>query len=190
MSKPFKLIDNYIYFYHLDEYCIIPQYPESIGDSNTATFATTPILGRSAPIATYSYSGPRTVDFKFMLHRDMMNDISLVSTTMKISEDEDVVDALVRRMHSAVLPKYTNITKAVNPPILAVRIGNDIYIKGVVNGSVSVNKSGPIINGKYAVIEISFNMIELDPYDAETSKLVGSYRGLDATVLNKISGGR
>ena len=75
----------------------------------------------------------------------------------------------------------------VNPPMVAIRFGNEIYIKGIVNGSVSVEYSGPILpNNKYALVNISFTVTEVDPYDAETVAVSGSFRGLNKTLERRL----
>lgn len=187
MSK-LKLIENYIYFHHLDKYCIIPQFPLEISDSSSANFEQTTILGRSAPIFTYANSGPRTVSFNLVLHRDLMSDISLVSNNFGLDDSRNIVEELINTLHSAVLPKYENATKAVNPPIVSVRIGDDIYIKGVVNGQVSHNYSGPIVDNKYQLCSIQFSITEIDPYDAESVKSIGSFRGFDNRLEKRLRG--
>lgn len=187
-----KLIENYIYFQHLGEngvYCILPTYPESVSESTQASFNSTTILGRSAPIYTYTGSGPRKVAFEFTLHRDLMNDINITNNSFGITEDDDVLDELINTIEAAALPRYQNATKAVNPPIIAVRIGDQIYIKGVISGSVSKTYSGPIIDNKYAVCKISFEVNEIDPYDAESAKTIGSLRGMKSVLDRPEIGG-
>ena len=49
-TNKFKMIDNYIYFYHLDKFCILPTYPDSITDNLSSNFAATNALSRSAPV--------------------------------------------------------------------------------------------------------------------------------------------
>ena len=67
--------------------------------------------------------------------------------------------------------------------MVAVRFGNDIFIKGVVIGAVSVSYSLPIITGnKYAHVSVSFTVEEVDPYDAQTVMQAGSFRGLSTTL--------
>ena len=58
------LPDNYLYISHLDEklkFWRLPCTPETISDSMASTFNETSALGRSAPVFTYSKSGPRSV---------------------------------------------------------------------------------------------------------------------------------
>ena len=59
----------------------------------------------------------------------------------------------------------------VDPPVVSVRLGDDIYCKGVINGAVGVSYEPPVLsNGKYAIINISFSIYEIDPYDADMSE--------------------
>lgn len=184
-----NLIENYIYFYHIQKFCVIPQWPDNISDSISASFSSTNILGRSAPIYTYSNSGPRTVSFNFKLHRDMMTNINITPNSFGLENNSQIVEELVRTIQTVALPKYTQVTKVINPPIVAVRIGDEIYVKGVVKGGVSINYSGPIIDNKYSVCDISFSVEEMDPYDAEGVASVGSFRGLNKSLERRIKSG-
>ena len=48
--------------------------------------------------------------------------------------------------------------------MVAVRFGNEIFIKGVVTTGVSVTYEKPILsNNKYAVVTIAFTVSEVDP---------------------------
>ena len=97
----------------------------------------------------------------------------------------DTVDKLIREIQAAVLPNYAASEKMVDPPLVACRVGADMYIKGVVNGSVSVGYSGPILyNDKYAVVTLNFPITEVDPYDAQIVQRIGSYRYSGDIVLN------
>lgn len=68
-----NMIDNYIYMYHTKTWIIMPTYPETITDATGVTFSSSQPLSRSAPIYSYSYSGPRSITFTFNLNRDMMS---------------------------------------------------------------------------------------------------------------------
>ena len=81
------------------------------------------------------------------------------------------------------MPSYGSSEKMVNPPMVAVRFGNDIFIKGVVDGGVSITYSTPILVGeKYAHVQISFTVKEVDPFDATSVMQSGSFRGIDTTL--------
>ena len=84
-----KMIENYIYLYHLDTFVVLPTYPETITDTLNSTFAETSILARSAPIYSYSYSGPRSIQFTFSLHRDMMSQINYNVSNLKLDIGDD-----------------------------------------------------------------------------------------------------
>lgn len=184
-----NLIENYIYFYHLDRFCVLPQWPEAISDTVSVNFNTTEILGRSAPIYTYSGSGPRSVDFTFSLHRELLSDVNIAPNSFGLEDNSKIVEELVKTIQSAALPKYEKLSKTVNPPIVAIRIGDEIYIKGVISGAVKVSYALPIVDNKYSRCDISFSVNEIDPYDAESVRTIGSFRGLSRSLERKIKAG-
>ena len=107
LSKIFTMIDNYVYLYHTDTLIAIPTYPESIGDVMNSSFQQTPILSRSAPIYSYQNSGPRSFSITLHLHRDIMNQINVEQSNLRVEElqDEDYLDLFVRQLQSMALPK-------------------------------------------------------------------------------------
>ena len=131
------ILTNYIYLYHLNKFCVLPTMPESISDTMSSSFNATNALSRSAPIQSYNNSGPRQVSFNFDLHRDIMEDLNTDVSNLKDNVvdigDKDYVDLLLNYLQACALPKY-NIyksgSKAVEPPQVAVRMGNDIFIRG------------------------------------------------------------
>ena len=188
--RVYNLIENYIYMYHTDTFIILPIYPDSVQDSMGAKFTSTTPLMRSAPIQSYSSSGPRTVQVTFNLHRDMMSQVNYQRSNVVLDIGDDYVDVLVRQIQAAVVPKYNSSEKMVNPPMVAMRLGDDIFIKGVISGDVGITRQLPIIsiNGKdkYAQVSVSFQVTEVDPYDAELVMQMGSFRGLDTTLERRL----
>lgn len=191
-----RIVENYVYLYQLGVYCIIPVYPDTLQDSLGSTFATENILSRTAPVYSYSYSGPRTVQITMTLHRDLMNsfnwdNLSFIDEVGNMLGD-DYIDTLVRYLQAMALPSYSAVESAsntyssmVNPPLVAMRFGSTLFIKGIVNGEVSVNYQGPVNkDGKYMVVEISFSISEIEPQDAEQLAKWGSFRGL-SNLLTK-----
>lgn len=186
-KRNYVMIDNYIYLYHTKTFIILPVYPESVQDSMGASFASTTILSRSAPIFSYQNSGPRVVQFNLRLHREMMSQINWGRSNADIKLGDDYVDLMIREIQSAVVPRYTNTSKMVDPPMVAVRFGSDIFCKGIVTGNIGITYDLPIItdangNDKYSLVMISFSVTETDPYDAQSVALAGSYRGLDPSL--------
>ena len=187
-----QFITNYIYLYHTDKFIIIPEYPESITDNMGSSFNQTTALSRSAPVFTYANSGPRVVTINLELHRDMVNDLNITAgnTNLKsnvVSQTDDYVDILIKELQSIALPRYNVNNRAVIPPRVAVRFGNELFISGVVNTTVQCTYSKPILsNGKYAKVTISFAVSEYDPYDATLVSQLGSFRGI--TSANNIFG--
>lgn len=182
-----RLIDNYIYLYHTDEWVLIPVYPDQIADSMSTTFNSTNALSRSAPVFSYSNSGPRTVQINIDLHRDMMDEVNYGKANLRVDIGDDYVDTIIKRLQSIALPRYQASSKSVVPPMVAVRFGEEVFIKGVVNSNITVTYKKPILsNNKYAVVSINFNVLEVDPYDADSVSQLGSFRGLTRTFKNGI----
>ena len=186
VEQNYILPDNYIYISHLDEdmrFWRLPSCPETISDSMGSTFGETTALGRTAPVYTYSRSGPRQVQINLALHRDMMDDVNAGISNAKLRDGEDYVDNLIRALQSISVPKYNLNNKAIEPPLVALRLSNEVFIKGVVNGSIGLVYKLPILsNGKYAEVTLSLTVSEVDPYDSTTVFANGSFRGVVQTL--------
>lgn len=179
----YNMIDNYVYLYHVDQFIILPTFPESVTDTMNVNFNKSTPMSRSAPIYSYSDSGPRSLQVNIDLHRDMMSELNYKKSNATVQLGDDYVDTLIKQLQAAALPAYSSSEKMVDPPIIAVRFGNDIFIKGVVIGAVSVTYSLPILdNDKYAHVSVSFTVEEIDPYDAQSVMQAGSFRGLDTSL--------
>lgn len=187
LSKIFNMIDNYIYLYHTDTFIVIPAYPESFSDSMGVQFSPETPLMRSAPIFSYSSSGPRQIRVELKMHREMMYQINYGVSNANVNLNDDYVDTLIKEIQAAVLPTYSTANKMVDPPLVAIRFGNDIFCKGVITGDVSTTYDLPVLqNGKYAQVGFSFTMLEVDPYDANLVSKVGSFRGLDTSLERRL----
>lgn len=176
------LEDNYIYISHLDEnfqFWKLPTWPDSVADTMTSTFQATNALGRTAPVYTFSNAGPRTVQIEIPLHRDIMDEINVGISNVFLGDGEDYVDNLIKALQSIAVPKYNLQNKAVEPPMVALRLGNEIFIKGVVTSGIALTYSKPILsNGKYAQVKLSLQIAEVDPYDATSIFKNGGFRGV------------
>lgn len=189
-----QMIDNYIYLYHVSDssgkegtVIVMPSYADSVTDTMPVNYSTETPLARSAPIYSYTSSGPRTVQVSFQLHRDMMKQINFKVSNASVTLKDDYVDLLIKYVQAAALPNYSTASKMVNPPVIALRLGNDIFIKGVISGTVGVTYNYPILkNGKYASVSISFAVSEIDPYDATDVMKTGSFRGLSTSLERRI----
>lgn len=181
------LPDCYLYISHLDEghqYWMLPGYPEKVTDQMNSSFQENSALGRSAPVYTFSNSGPRTVQINLSFHRDMFEEINrFLHPNDETSTGDDMAEQFIHAIQAIAVPKYNLSNKAIEPPLVAIRLGREVFIKGIVSGSVSVTYGKPILsNEKYAIVEISFTVSEVDPYDASTVFKNGSFRGLTATL--------
>ena len=187
------LPDCYLYISHLDEeyqYWMLPGYPDKVTDTMQSNFASTNALGRTAPVYTFSNSGPRTINISLSFHRDMFEDINrFLHPTLSDKDrdeqfpDDDLAEQFIHAIQAIAVPKYNLSNKAIEPPLIAIRLGREVFIKGIVSGGVNVTYNKPIlVNEKYALIDISFTVSEVDPYDASTVFKNGSFRGLTATL--------
>lgn len=183
------IVDNYIYLFHTDEWVLLPQYPEQVNDTMTSRFSQTNAMSRTAPVFSYSYSGPRQVQISLSLHRDMLNEVNVDASNMRVdrSSGMDLTETLIKRLQAIALPRYDAANKEVVPPMVAVRLGNEVFVKGVVDGSVSVTYIKPIMeDGRYAQVQVSFTVSEVEPFDAESVSQLGSFRGITKTFKNGI----
>ena len=193
-----NLPENYIYISHLkgilpdnkDPYFILPVTPKSITDNMESNFSSQSSLSRSAPVYTYANSGPRSIQVTLELHRDLMFDVNVNVSNYGLGDKEDYVDGLIRCLQAISLPKYNLTNKLVEPPLVALRISNEIFIKGIVQGGVSVTYSGPLLypNNKYAAASVTFTIYETDPYDASSVFKNGSFRGMTRTLASGMGG--
>jgi len=184
--KKFEMPENYIYISHLDEgyqFWRLPFWPDSISDTMRSTFGETQALGRSAPVYTFSNAGPRQVQFQIKLHRDMMDDVNMNWSNAALEDGEDYLDALIRALQSIAVPKYNLSNKAVEPPLIAIKIGDEVFCKGILSSEIGLTKEKPILsNNKYAQCSLSITVSEIDPYDATTVYKNGSFRGVVNTL--------
>lgn len=179
-----NLPDNYIYISHLpldeeDKYFLIPNYPDSIQDSLGSNFGQTTALSRSAPVFTYVNSGPRQMQITLKLTRDLLDEANTQNNSVVPELGEDYVDTLIRALQAIAVPAYNLKNKFVEPALVAIRFSDEVFIKGVVSGGVTVTYAKPVlVNGKYSQINIAFQVYEIDPYDATTIYKNGSFRGM------------
>ena len=177
------LPDCYLYISHLDEgfqYWQLPGYPDEVSDEMGSTFMANTALGRSAPVYTFSNSGPRSVQISLNFHRDMFEEMP---SNVTPQDGEDKAESFIHALQAIAVPKYNLANKAIEPPLVAVRLGREVFIKGVITSNISITYGKPIlVNEKYATMKVSFTISEVDPYDASTVFQNGSFRGLTATL--------
>jgi hypothetical protein len=181
------LPDCYIYISHLDgiapQYWRLPQYPDEVTDNMQSNFSEQNALGRSAPVYTFSNAGPRTIQFSLEFHRDMIDEANVGYSNVTLRDNEDYSDKLISALQAIAVPKYNLTNKTIEPPLVAIRLGRQVFIKGVVTSGIAVSYKKPILsNEKYAVVAISFTVSEVDPYDASVVYTNGSFRGLVSSM--------
>lgn len=190
----YEFPENFIYLYHLKNrsgkygtILYIPAYADSIQDIQNVSFSQSTPLARSAPIFSYQNSGPRTINIKFQLHRDLMSQLNSQQSNAPVVDGDDYVDTLIKCLQACVVPTYDASSKLVNPPMVALCMGNDIFIKGIISGNLGLTYNLPILrNGKYAVVDVAFEIKEIEPYDAELVSKVGSFRGLNTSLQRNV----
>ena len=188
MAGTYELVDNYMYLFHTDEWVLLPQYPDSIADQMSSNFAQENVLSRTAPIFSYINSGPRTVQVDLDLHRDMLKEMNMDGVSnMKIEVGDDYIETIVKRIQSIAVPKFSALSKTITPPMVAIKFGRDVFIKGVVIGGVSIEYQKPIMtDGRYARVTLHFTVYETTPFDAESISQLGSFRGVTKQFKNGI----
>lgn len=186
-SEKLNMIENYLYIYHIDKFIVLPSYPESIQDTLESTFLSSTPLARSAPIFSYSHSGPRSMQIVLPFHRDMMTMLNYNVSNLNVELGDDYVDTIIKSLQACALPNYKAASKMLEPPMVALRFGNEIFIKGIINGGITTTYRLPILeNNKYSQVEIAFNITEIDPYDANSVLDQGSFRGLDLALEERL----
>lgn len=163
--------DNYIYSHHTKQIYRLPMYPEAVNDAISAIYQTTTILARSAPIQSWTSSGPRSVRFSLLLHRDLDYE-GLTEAQIEMGQTVGDINRLFEEYQSLSLPNYSS-PMLVEPPMITVRLGKNIRITGIPDISL-VNKLPINSDGIYQVGEFSFEIREIDPYDAV--KVYSSYK--------------
>lgn len=199
-----EAIQAYLYIYHLGLEFNLPVLPETLNDSTPIKFAQQEILGRSAPQQTYSGSGPRQlmVDLKFHRHMFMLENEHIqrmlnaqtgkteAITTVKDPitgqslqvKATDALDYMINAVQALAYPKYLDGIKAIIPPSLRIRLGNEYAIRGVPT-QVSKSSSGPWLkNGKQAEVSLSIQIQELTPYSAQYVAVNGGLREISTTL--------
>ena len=53
-------------------------------------------------------------------------------SNINVALGDDYVDTIIKNLQACALPSYKAASKMVNPPSVAVRFGNEIFIKGIV----------------------------------------------------------
>ena len=124
----------------------MPCYPKNLSDSVNSSFSSDSLFTSTEPYVVFSNSGPRQVSVSFQLHREMRG-----------YDNDTYIDNIVNTIQAACYP----ISDGVMGVEVRLIIGKDIYIRGIINGSVNISYSGPIIDGKYNIVDIGFSIQEV-----------------------------
>ena len=129
----------------------MPCYPTSLTDSVQSDYSSQTVPYRTEPYLNYSNSGPRTVSVSFNLHREMKNE-----TLERLAGKSDI-DIIINTIQAAAYPTTGNS----NAIRAVLTVGKHLHIDGIINGGITTSFSGPIIDGKYNVCDISFSITEV-----------------------------
>jgi hypothetical protein len=101
-----------------------------------SNFAQTNALGRTAPVYTFSNSGPRTVQIGLPLHRDIMDEVNIGISNVFLGEGEDYIDNLLKFFTPTVFNIKYRI-KSINPNTI-VKINNTITVGSIVAIAIDI----------------------------------------------------
>lgn len=200
-----KDIPAYVYIYHLGLCFDLPTLPDSLTDNMPISFYQEPVLARSAPHTTFASAGPRTLNVTIKFHRHMF---CLENSSIKIPDNStephysiqkgtieesgvakteyleasDVADYFINAMESLSLPKYTDADKALIPPSLLIRFGNEAAIRGVPTGFSKTSSGAWLKGGKMSDITLSFQVIETQAFSAQYVANNGSLRSISTDL--------
>ena len=195
-------IEAYIYIYHMNLKFNLPVVPDSIQDTLPISFNQEPVLARSAPQITFGSAGPRTLQVNLKFHRQMfclenpevvdgikvIKVLDPVTGTMINTPLKDAADLLIDALVSISLPKYTDSTKAIVPPSVLIRFGNESCIRGVPSGFSKTASGVWLKNGKLSEVLLNFTMTEIEPYSAQYAAANGTMRGVTTNLQRGIYG--
>lgn len=127
-----------------------PVYPEELNDSRSANYEQMPeMLYQYEPWQVYKSSGPRTIVYKFDMHRDMW------SGDHRDGRCEDLIDFCFANCY----PEYNG--SAVNVPMCTMYINGKSNCRGVIT-NVNPTWDGPIgVDGWYLHCVLEIQMTEV-----------------------------
>ena len=114
-----------------------------------------------------------------------MDEVNFKHCNVKPDDGDDYVDMFIKKLMAVALPNYHTASKEVEPPMVAVKFGDQLFIKGVVDGGVTVEYNKPLLtDNKYSLVNIGFKISETEPMDALSISKVGSFRNITRTFQN------
>ena len=191
-------IPAYVYIYHMGLAFNLPALPDSIQDSMPVSFNQEQVLARSAPQITFTNAGPRTQQATIRIHRHLfcienqhinidtgkyyLNTVDPATGEMIKVQPKDAADFFINALLTLSLPKYTDTTKAIVPPSLLLRYGNESCIRGVPSGFSKTASGVWLKSGKMSEISLNFTITEVEPFSAQYVAKNGTLRSLSTTL--------
>jgi LysM repeat protein len=124
----------------------IPCYPTSLSDSYSVSFNSSNMFTSTEPYFVFHNSGPRSVSVNFQFHREMRG-----------IDNDGYIDSIISAVEAACYP----VNDGWMGSEIILIVGAEIYIRGILGGNVGVSYSGPIIDGRHNVIDLSFSINEV-----------------------------
>jgi hypothetical protein len=153
------MISSYIYLYHTGETFNIPVTPENLANSYQSKFSLEEIMNRTAPKASFSGSGPRTLQVNLTIHSQLY--------ALDNPDQPDLTKGLIKALCACSYPEFDASSYKITPPRVLIKFGEACTIRGVITSGVSCTYSGPWLkDGTMAIATISFTVTELDQLSA------------------------
>ena len=70
-----------------------------------------------------------------------MDTLNAGTSNVALKLGEDYVDSLIKALQSIAVPRYNLSNKAVEPPLVALRLSQEVFIKGVVTSAIGLAHS-------------------------------------------------
>ena len=161
------MVESFIYLYHTDQLFYIPVTPETLPNTYSSKFSLEEIMNRTAPKATFSGSGPRTLQVNLEIHQQLF--------ALDNPANPSITKDLVKALASCAYPEYDLENSKITPPMVLLKFGEASTIRGVITSGVTVTFSGPWLkDGTMAMASISFQVTEVDQYSARFIQQFGA----------------
>lgn len=151
--------------------------PESLSYSYSPIFSAQEVLGRMSPIQLYTGGSDKKYSFTIEIHEDMLNKITKGAYT----RIDDFVDDI-----KAMSYPYLDDADNLNAQRVYFEIG-EVTGSGYVETSISWKK--PIRDGRYIIVDISFNITVEEIYpkvDSDVAEEESTYKLSYATYYGNI----
>lgn len=154
------MIEAWIYCYHLDKFFNLPTTPNELPNTYATKFTVEEVMNRTAPKASFSGSGPRTLNINLSIHSQLF--------ALDNPESPSITKDLIKALIACSYPGFNFETSEIVPPMVLMKFGEAASIRGVINSGINVTFSEPWLkDGTLAMANINFTVTEIDQFSAE-----------------------